>query len=66
MAVKTKKSNLSKTKKKVKSHTSGLKKYKTKIKELDDLLKNNEDKNIRLLAEFDNYKKRKILIMMKM
>ena len=59
MAVKTKKSNLSKTKKKVKSPTSDLKKYKTKIKELDDLLKNNEDKNIRLLAEFDNYKKRK-------
>ena len=37
-----------------------VKKLKCEISDLKDLLKKNEDKNVRLLAEFDNYKKEKL------
>jgi len=59
MPVKSKKHNSSKSKKKINKSNLDIKKFKNKIKELEDLLNNSEDKNIRLLAEFDNYKKRK-------
>ena len=51
-----------KSKKTVKKKTT-LKSSKSKqsISDLKSKLKNSEDKHIRLLAEFDNYKKRKII-----
>ena len=51
MPVKSNKKNTTK-KKSVNKKTS-------KIKELEQTIKNNEQKYLRLLAEFDNYKKRK-------
>ena len=60
MPVKTKKNNSSKANKKGKK-VSEVKKLKSEISDLKDLLSKNEDKNVRLLAEFDNYKKRKII-----
>ena len=59
MPVKSNKKKSSISKKKQNKSNIDLKKYKDRIKELDDQLKNMEDKNVRLLAEFDNYKKRK-------
>ena len=61
MPVKSNKKKSPVSKKKQNKSNIDLKKYKDKIKELDTQLKKNEDKNIRLLAEFDNYKKRKNL-----
>ena len=61
MPVKSNKNKSLVSKKKNNKSTVELKKNKDKIKELDVLIKNSEDKNIRLLAEFDNYKKRKNL-----
>ena len=60
MPAKTKKNNLSKPNKKA-NKVNEVKKLKSKISDLNKLLKNNEDRNVRLLAEFDNYKKRKII-----
>ena len=57
MPVKTKKNNSSKANKKG-NEVSKVKKLKSEILDLKDLLKKNEDKNVRLLAEFDNYKRR--------
>jgi len=59
MPVKSNKKKSSISKKKQNKSNIDLKKYKDRIKELDNQLKNMEDKNVRLLAEFDNYKKRK-------
>jgi len=54
-----KKSDKKSTKKQKKPSVSSTKKLKDKIISLELKLENIEDKNIRLLAEFDNYKKRK-------
>ena len=54
-----KKSNKKPIKKQKKTLVSTTKKLKDKIISLELKLGNTEDKNIRLLAEFDNYKKRK-------
>ena len=59
MPVKSNKRKSPISKKKQNKYNIDLKKYKDRIKELDNQLKNTEDKNVRLLAEFDNYKKRK-------
>ena len=58
MPVKSNKKKSSISKKKQNKSNIDLKKYKDRIKELDNQLKNMEDKNVRLLAEFDNYKRR--------
>ncbi len=54
-----KKSDKKSTKKQKNPSVSSTKKLKDKIISLELKLENIEDKNIRLLAEFDNYKKRK-------
>ena len=51
---------IKKVNKKTASKNKSTKKLNIKIKELENIVKNNEEKYLRLLAEFDNYKKRKV------
>ena len=60
MPAKTKKNNSSKPNKKS-NKVNEVKELKSEISDLKELLKKNEDRNVRLLAEFDNYKKRKMI-----
>ena len=50
---------IKKVNKKTTSKNKSTKKQNIKIKELENIVKKNEEKYLRLLAEFDNYKKRK-------
>ena len=57
MAKKTPSKKITKSKKNTNSKTEKVK-FEEQLKQLDDLLKNEKDKYLRLFAEFENFKKR--------
>ena len=59
MAKKTPSKKITKSKKNTNSKTEKVK-FEEQLKQLDDLLKNEKDKYLRLFAEFENFKKEQL------